>query len=89
MSRSRGDRGKRTSRSNQKDHDASCEYGDPDPEAGMKDIPLKEIIVMRVFTAHMEDPLSAVEAKFRLHGIRHFRWSMTGIVLWVSSPCVT
>ena len=39
----------------------------------MKDIPLKEIIVMRVFTAHMEDPLSTVEAKFRLHGVRHLR----------------
>ena len=55
----------------------------------MKDIPLKEIIVMRVFTAHMEDSLSAVEAKFHLHGVRHFRWSMTGIVLWVFSPCGT
>ena len=37
----------------------------------MKDIPLKEIMVTRVFTAYMEDPLSAVEAKFRLHGVRH------------------
>ena len=37
----------------------------------MKDIPLKEIMVTRVFTAHIEDPLSAVEAKFRIHGVRH------------------
>lgn len=37
----------------------------------MKDIPLKEIMVTRVFTAHMEDPFNAVEAKFRLHGVRH------------------
>ena len=37
----------------------------------MKDVLLKEIMVTRVFTAHMEDPLSAVEAKFRLHGVRH------------------
>lgn len=37
----------------------------------MKDIPLKTIMVTRIFTAHMEDPLSAVEAKFRLHGVRH------------------
>ena len=37
----------------------------------MKDIPLKEIMIPRVFTAHMEDSLSAVEAKFRLHGVRH------------------
>ncbi|MDD5226690.1 MAG: CBS domain-containing protein [Candidatus Omnitrophica bacterium] len=37
----------------------------------MKDIPLKEIMVRKVFTAHVEDPLSAVEGKFRLHGVRH------------------
>jgi len=37
----------------------------------MKDIPLKEIMVARVHTAHLEDTLSAVEAKFRLHGVRH------------------
>jgi CBS domain-containing membrane protein len=37
----------------------------------MKDVRLKEIMVTRVFTAHMGDPLSAVEAKFRLHGVRH------------------
>ena len=37
----------------------------------MKDIPLKDLMVTKVFTAHVEDPLSAVEAKFRLHGVRH------------------
>ena len=37
----------------------------------MKNTPLKEIMVSRVFTAHVGDPLSAVEAKFRLHGVRH------------------
>jgi len=28
-------------------------------------------MVKRVFTAHVEDPLSVVEAKFRRHGVRH------------------
>jgi CBS-domain-containing membrane protein len=37
----------------------------------MKDILLKEIMVRRVFTANTADLLSAVEAKFRLHGVRH------------------
>ena len=37
----------------------------------MKDVFLKEIMVSRVFTAHIDDPLSAVEAKFRRHGVRH------------------
>ena len=37
----------------------------------MKNTPLKEIMVTRVFTAHIEDSLIAVEAKFRIHGIRH------------------
>lgn len=39
--------------------------------ANMKDIPLKKIMVTKVFTAHRDEPLSAVEAKFRLHGVRH------------------
>lgn len=37
----------------------------------MKDIPIKEIMVQPVFTVHDDDLLSAVEAKFRLHGVRH------------------
>ena len=37
----------------------------------MRDIPLKEIMVTKVFAAHLEEPLSEVEAKFRHHGIRH------------------
>ncbi len=37
----------------------------------MKDIPLKEIMVTNLITAHIEDPVSAVEGKFRAHGIRH------------------
>ena len=37
----------------------------------MKDICLREIMVTRVITAHRDDLLSVVEAKFRKHGIRH------------------
>ena len=37
----------------------------------MKDVFLKEIMVTQVYTAHREDLLSAVEAKFRQHGVRH------------------
>lgn len=37
----------------------------------MKDVLLKELMVTQVFTAHVEDSLSAVEAKFRHHGVRH------------------
>ena len=37
----------------------------------MRDILLKEIMVTRVFTAFVGDPLSFVEKKFRDHGIRH------------------
>ena len=37
----------------------------------MKNPLLKEIMVTKVFSAGMEEPLSAVEAKFRHHGIRH------------------
>lgn len=37
----------------------------------MRDIPLKEIMVTGVIVAHVDDPLSTVEAKFRRHGIRH------------------
>lgn len=37
----------------------------------MRDIPIKEIMVTKVITAHVNDPLSTVEKKFREHGIRH------------------
>ena len=37
----------------------------------MRDISLKEIMVTNVFSAHVNDPLSIVEKKFREHGIRH------------------
>ena len=37
----------------------------------MKDVRLKEIMVTKVIAAHVDDPLSSVEAKFRKHGIRH------------------
>jgi len=37
----------------------------------MKDVPLKDIMVTKVITAHVDDPLSVVEGKFRSHGIRH------------------
>ena len=37
----------------------------------MKNLLLKEIMVTKVFSAGMNESLSAVEAKFRHHGIRH------------------
>ena len=37
----------------------------------MKDISLKEIMITHPVTANQEDPLSKVEEKFRIRGIRH------------------
>ena len=37
----------------------------------MKDVHLKEVMVTKVISVHVDEPLSAVEAKFRKHGIRH------------------
>ena len=37
----------------------------------MRDLRLKEIMVIKVFTARMDESLGEVEAKFRHHGIRH------------------
>ena len=37
----------------------------------MRDLPLKEIMVTKVYSARMEESLGEVEATFRRHGIRH------------------
>lgn len=69
MSGSKGDRARWISRSNPRNHEADNSH--EDPGAVVKAVLLKEIMVTRVFTSRMKDPLSAVEAKFRIHGVRH------------------